>query len=312
VQAGSSGAAPVALPDDVLLELIENREGAEYPAALDEAIARASELLPAIAERFPGALDVDRYAVTGRPLRAAQYGGLLELITRMGSVASELLIEKLQGASRDIRFYAAVCLIELRPKNAIAPLFERLFDPDFGVRACAVEALQGYTQRELEAGMGRVRQALHSDDVNRVAAAASAVAELADRDSLIDLISALPRGERFAEPCRRALMSLTKQDFGTSERKWGKWWDDHHRRHRIEWLIDGLQHKEAELRSQAIADLRRLTGEAFGYEPEAGKRERDGAHRRWLTWWNEVGRLRFTTSDNERHRPTALLPPRRD
>lgn len=313
--ATSSGSSPMALPPEVLLELVEER-GAEMEAAIDEAIARAPEVLPLLSQRFPGELSVERYQTSGRPLRAAQYGGLLELVTRMGAGGGELLtsllVEKLSASSRDVRFYAAVCLLELRPRGAIMALFDRLFDPDFGVRACAIEALQGYPVRELDAGVARLRQALHSDDAGRVAAAAHAVAELDDRDALIDLISAMRRGERFAEASRRALMALTKQDFGTNDRRWHKWWDDHRRRHRIEWMIDGLQHKESEIRTSAIADLRRLTGESFGYEPDAAKRDRDIAHRRWLTWWNEAGRLRFVAQENERHRPTALLPMRHD
>lgn len=308
----SSGAAPVALTPEVLIELIEQRDPAAMEPAIDEAIARTAEVLPVIAQRFPGLLGVDRYNVTGRPLRAAQYGGLLELITRMGAGVTSLLLDKMSAPSRDARFYAAVCLLELRPKSAIPALFDHLFDPDFGVRACCVEALQGYPSRDLDGGLRRVRQALHHQDPNRVAAAAAAAAELADLDALVDLIGGLGRGERFAEPCRRALMALTKQDFGLAEGRWMKWWDDHRRRHRVEWLIDGLAHKEPELRASAIADLRRLTGESFGYEPEAAKREREIAHRRWLSWWAEAGRLRFLVGDNERHRPTALLPPRRD
>ncbi|HRC57189.1 MAG TPA: hypothetical protein PKU97_14745, partial [Kofleriaceae bacterium] len=270
------------------------------------------ELLPALAARFPGELEVDRYAVSGRPLRAAQYGGLLELVTRMGSITSDLLVEKLSAVARDVRFYAAVCVTELRPMNAIPALIDRLFDPDFGVRACALEALQGYPARDLEPGLARARQALHADDPQRIAAAAAALAELEDREAIPDLIAAIPHADRQGEgPCR-ALRQLTKQDFGASERKWQKWWDDHQRRHRIEWLIDGLEHKDLELRSSAIADLRRLTGEAFGFDPEAPRRERELAHRRWLTWWNESGRQRFTEREHERRRPTGLLPPRRN
>ena len=312
-EAMASGAAPMALTAEVLIELIEANEGPEIEPAMDEAMARAAELMPLIAARFPGALDIDRYGVAGRPLRAAQYGGLLELLTRMApsAGASALLVEKLAAPSRDVRFYAAVCLLELRPKDAIAALFERLYDPDFGVRALALEALQGYPAKELEGGLLRVRQALHSDDPTRVTAAANAAAELTDRDALVDLIAAMSRGDRFAEASRRALVSLTNQDFGTNDGRWHKWWEDHRRRHRIEWMIDGLAHRDGELRAQAIAELRRLTGESFGYEPELPKRDRDIAHRRWLTWWSEAGRLRFINQESERNRPTALLPLRR-
>ncbi|MEZ4362162.1 MAG: hypothetical protein R3B48_18380 [Kofleriaceae bacterium] len=310
-QVRSTGSAPAALPIEELLDLVEQRDPTAFEAAMDEAIARSSEALPVIAARFPGTLDVDRYEIAGRPLRAAQYGGLLELITRLGSAATEMLIDKLDAPSRDTRFYACVCIAELRPRGAIMAVTEHLFDPDFGVRACSLEALLGYPLRELSTSLTRLRQALHSDDVIRVTAAATAVASLTDRDAIPDLIAAMQRGPAFVEPCRRALVDLVKQDFGDADRRWLRWWEDHGRRHRVEWLIDALAHRDGELRAAAITELRRLTGESLGYDPELAKREREAAHRRWLTWWNETGRLRFVDHDSERHRPTALLPPRR-
>lgn len=301
-------AAPALLTVDELLDIVEQRRPAELEAAFDEAIARIPEVLPALAARFPGELEIDRYAVTGRPLRAAQYGGLLELVTRLGAAATDLLLEKLTAPARDVRFYATVCITELRPRSALPALIDRLFDPDFGVRVCALEALLGYPARDLEAGLARLRQALHSDDPQRVAAAANAVAELADREAVPDLLAALARGDRFAEAAHRALVLLTKQDLGQSERKWQRWWEENARRHRLEWLIEALLHKESALRTAAIAELRRLTGESLGYEAEAPRRERELAHRRWLTWWLEGGRQRFTAPESERRRPTGPPP----
>ena len=99
--------------------------------------------------RFPGKLRVDRFAVAGRPLRAAQYGGLLDLVVRLGAIASDLLIDKMSSPQRDVRFYATVCAAELRPRNAVFALVERLFDQDYGVRAMAIEALAGYPVEDL-------------------------------------------------------------------------------------------------------------------------------------------------------------------
>lgn len=310
--AGSAplAAAPALLTIDELLDIVEQRRPAELEAAFDEAIARAPEVLPALAARFPGELEFDRYAVTGRPLRAAQYGGLLELVTRLGAAATDLLLDKLTAPARDVRFYATVCITELRPRSALPALIDRLFDPDFGVRICALEALAGYPARDLEAGLARIRQALHADDAQRVAAAAHAVAELADRDAVPDLLAALARGERFAEVARRALLALTKQDLGSSERKWQRWWEENSRRHRVQWLIDALLHKESELRTAAITELRRLIGESLGYEAEAPRRERELAHQRWLDWWRDAGQERFTAPESQRRRPTGPPPSR--
>jgi hypothetical protein len=300
-------------PPRPVAEVLDDVDGPEGPRAddaLEEAVARAAEVLPLLGARFPGQLRVDRYQVSGRALRAAQYGGLLGLIVRIGPPTADLLVEKMGDSHRDIRFYAAVCATETRPRNALYALVERLFDGDYGVRAVAIEALSGYPARDLDLAMVRARHALHSEDPDRVQAAAAAVAALADIHALPDLLDTVGRDDRRSDYARRALVALTKQDFGLSERKWRRWWEDNRLRHRLEWLIDSLGHREAALRQSAIDDLRRLTGDDLGYHPEMPRRERDAAVTRWRSWWTEAGRRRFAIAD-ERHRPTAVLPQRR-
>jgi hypothetical protein len=297
-------------PPGPIAEILDAIEGADEAAgetAIVEAVARAPEVLPLIGKRFPGVLRVDRYQVSGRALRAAQYGGILDVVVRLGSPVADLLIEKMNDTHRDVRFYATVCAAELRPRSAIYALVERLFDADYGVRAVAIEALAGYPVRELDLAMVRCRHALHSDDPERVGAAASAIAELADTGAMSDLIDTVGRDGKRGEHVRRALIALTKQDHGTSERKWHKWWDEHKKKHRIEWLIEGLGHKDAAIRHSAAEDLRKLTGEYFGFHHDLPKKEREISQARWAQWWNETGRRRFVRDDDERHRPTAVV-----
>lgn len=298
--------------DEVLGEIERGAEG-EAEDALAEAVERAQETLRALVRRFPGKLRVDRFAVTGRPLRAAQYGGLLELVIRLGAAASDLLIERMTAPQRDVRFYATVCAAELRPRNAVFALADRLFDQDFGVRGAAVEALAGYPAEDLGHALERARRALHASDPDIVAAASGALVALGDSESIPDLIGVIERSDRGGEHARRALVALAAQDFGSSERKWRKWYETARQRHRIEWLIEGLGHKEDAIRENAIAVLRRLTGEYFGYHHDLPRKERDAAAERWVAWWREAGHRRFMlVPESERHRPTAELPLRRD
>ncbi len=304
-------AEPLRPIDEVIAE-IENAKDTTAENAIAEAIERPNEALGALMRLFPGRLRVDRFAVQGRSLRATQYGGLLELVVRLGSVASELLIEKMSAPQRDIRFYATICAAELRPRNAVFALVERLFDQDFGVRATAIEALAGYPMHDLAQALVRARRAIHSNDPEVVGAATAAIVTLGDVEAIGDLIGAVERSDRGGDHARRALTALTAQDFGTSERKWRKWHEGAHRQHRIEWLIAGLGHKEDAIRELAINDLRRLTGEYFGYHHDLPRREREIAAERWVTWWREAGQRRFTPVDDERIRPTAQLPARRE
>jgi len=295
--------------DAVLDEIEQAREGGAEEAVF-EAIERSRDTLGALMRRFPGTPRVDRFAVTGRSLRAAQYGGLLDLVVRLGEPATDLLVEQMASPQRDVRFYATICAAELRPRSAIVALVERLFDLDYGVRAAAMEALAGYPVAELTQSLARARRAVHSTDPEIVAAAVSAIVTLGDIEAVGDLIAALERSDRGSEHVRRALVALTAQDFGTSERKWRKWWDGAKKRHRIEWLIEGLTHKEDAIREGAIQDLRRLTGEYFGYHHDLPRKERDAAAERWTAWWRETGQRRFVVREDERMRPTALLPGR--
>ena len=299
-------------PIDEVLDEIENAKEGLAEDAIADAVERAPEALGSLMRRFPGKLRVDRFAVPGRPMRAAQYGGLLELVIRLGSVAAELLIEKMSAPERDVRFYATVCTTELRPRNAVAALAERLFDQDFGVRASAIEALSGYPVQELGAALMRARRAVHSRDPEIVAAAAAAIIQLGDVDAIADLIGVIERSDRAGEHARKALVALTAQDFGSSERKWRKWYEASRKRHRIEWLIDGLIHKEDVIRESAINDLRRLTGEYFGYHHDLPRREREASAARWVAWWRDAGQRRFVFEDDEHQRPTGVLPARHD
>ncbi len=308
VASGSITVAPSLRPIAVVLDEVEGDDDARAELALAEAVARADESGPLLPSRFPGRLRVDRYQVSGRALRPGQYGGLLELVVRLGAPVGDLLLEKLGDSRRDVRFYATVCTAAIRPRSAVYALVERLFDSDYGVRSSAVEALVGYPLRDLDLAMIRCRHALHSDDLERVAAGASAIAELADVAAISDLIDVIGRDGKRGEHARRALMSLTRADHGTSERRWRKWWEEHKARHRIEWLIEALGHKDATMRGAAADDLRRLTGEYFGFDANQGRRERDAARERWEQWWNETGRRRFVRDDDENKRPTAMLP----
>jgi len=300
-------------PIDEVLDRIEAAKEGDAEEELNEAVERDGESLRALMKRFPGRLRFDRFSVAGRPLRAAQYGGLLELVVRLGSVASELLIDKMSDAQRDVRFFATICTAELRPRSAVFALVERLFDQDYGVRATAIEALSGYPLHDLSQSLARVRRALHSTDPEVVAAASAAVVALGDIDSIGDLIGAIERQDRAGDHIRKALTSLTAQDFGANEKKWRKWYETSRRQHRIEWLIEGLSHKEDAIREAAIGDLRRLTGEYFGYHHDLPRKEREASAERWSQWWRETGMRRFVLpKEDERMRPTGVLPVRRD
>lgn len=296
-----------------VLDAVEGDDNAVATEAMAEAVRRGEETLVALHDRFPGKLRVDRYEVRGRHVAAAEHGPILELVMQFGAAAGDLLNEMMRAADKDTRYYATLCAGDLRLRSALKPLIERLFDEDFGVRSAAIDALLGFPSPELDSGLEFVRHALHSDDAKRVEAAARAVSALADVAAIPDLIDACDRGDSAAEHAEIALTELTKQQYGRSARKWRSWYKKNRSRTRIEWLLDALGSRNEDARRGAVEDLRNLSGETFGYDHSASKRKRESARQQWLKWWNDVGQKRFVRAGREeRTRPTAVLPSRRD
>jgi HEAT repeat protein len=281
--------------------------GSAAGAALDEAVRRARETVPALRNRLPsGRLWVDRYAAAGTR-RASQHGPLWALVVRLGDDAVPVLTDLMTSDNRELRYYATLACAEVRAGGLVNALVGRIFDQDFGVRAAAIDALLGYPARELDGALELVRTALHSDAA-RARAAAHALGDLRDVGAIPDLIAATERDHTTAEEARRALVLLAKQDFGTKAKKWRAWWDKNKDRPRIEWMLDGLGHPDDDVRLSASEELKRLTGEYFGYHYDLPKRERAEAQAKWIRWWEETGRRRFLGEPaDEAERPTALL-----
>jgi hypothetical protein len=93
-----------------------------------------------------------------------------------------------------------------------------------------------------------------------------------------------------AEKAREELMAITKQDFGVRAKRWEHWWEKHKDDDRVEWLFDGLGSKLTPIRASSEDELRKLTGEYFGYHFDLPRRDRERARARWQAWWNESAR----------------------
>ncbi len=289
----SSAVLPVA--DEAMLKLfdrIENGKAKASKKAFAEALKKQDKVIEHLQFGFPGKLTRPREEDAER-LQASEHGPILDLVTQIGPKCGPALAEKMRDADREVRYYATLCAAELRPSNVIDELVERLFDGDESIRALAVEALEGYPHKELNTALEFARKALHSEDNPRVKVAADGLTKLADITAISDLIDAHSRGGDAAEVSRRALFQLTGQDLGNSNRKWRSWWESNQGRHRIEWMLDGLSHKNAEVRKHASETLRNITGEFFGYGHDLPKKERDKTRKLWEEWWQESGKERF-------------------
>jgi hypothetical protein len=289
----SSRAIPVA--DEAMVELfarIESDDASTRDAAIQEALTHSDKVIAHLYFGFPGKLFKTRDE-SGERLRAADHGPVLDLITQLGPRCGPALSEKMRDADREVRYYATLCAAELRPGDVLNEIIERLFDGDEQIRNLAVEALSGYPKDALCAGLDFARRALHSEDNARVKLAAEGLTKLEDISAISDLIDAHSRGGDAAEFSRRALQTLTNQDFGNSTRKWRGWWEKNQKGNRVEWMLGGLAHKNAEIRKNSVETLRKLTGEYFGYGHDLPKKEREKTRKLWQSWWDETGKDRF-------------------
>jgi hypothetical protein len=266
--------------------------------------------LDALLRRFPGPLRIDRRAARGGELMPVlDHGPILKAVARFGRRAVPPLLRLLGHPSADVRFYATYLLTELSFPEVLALVCLRLYDGDSQVRQVALDVIRKFESgmgadlggREFREVMERLRGDLVEPDSERARLAASACGELRDAKAVPRLIELLKhRDARVADAAHRALVVITKQDFDRSRWRWRAWYEKNRSRHRIEWMLEGLAHKAPEVRLSASEELKRLTSEYFGYHFDLPKREREEARRKWIAWWEQVGRKRFAQQTSAR------------
>jgi HEAT repeat protein len=141
---------------------------------------------------------------------------------------------------------------------------------------------------------------LASGDAQKRLVVLETLAELREPLAVPVLIGVLDDAERLigspgeqAQTASVGLKTVTRQDFGQDAHKWYAWWNANSNRHRIEWLIDALDHDSSEVRHGAGEELKALTKEYFGFSSELPTRERQRAQQRYRDWWVTEGRSRF-------------------
>jgi len=270
---------------DALLDAYQaDPDGAAGEAAA-AAILRAADV-SAVLER------ISRRLLDGHALPEA---AMLRLVAKFGDAALPVVRPLLTSADPAWRRRAAEMLGTLGVRGAEETLVRLTDDADTAVRTAALRALRRCPDHPYVKDLAaRLRATVTDATPHPAAAAAAALGELRDRDAVPTLAQHLKADEpHLAIAAHRALCAITKQDFGDSRWRWASWWKRSRDRSRIEWLLEGLAHREPELRFSASQELRHLTGQYFGYHFDLPKREREEARQRWVDWWENTGRARF-------------------
>lgn len=283
-------------PLDLLLA--RAARGAGAAAARAELTRRAERNLAPLLAAFPGPLDQDRHRSAERLPPASQCGPLLQAFAHAGARGAATVAVLARHDDVDVRFWAAHLLGEIPSPEAVDGLLSFIVDADPAVRRIALRSAASLLAaslpgRPLEAALGYLARDAHTPLRERLAAV-DAMGQLRVGffvPILIGLLSAIP--EEVGESARRALLVVTRQDFGRDAARWNEWWSRNEGRHRLEWLIDALMHDAQSIRRAAGDELKQLTKEYFGYYDDLPKRERERAQERYREWWEREGRARF-------------------
>ncbi len=267
--------------------------------AFDELVRNGEHVIQAVMARFPGPLRVDRHRARGELPAASQCGPILELVVAIRRPALPFISVRTSSPDAEVRFWATHALGELRYAEAATVLVPRLFDDDAPVRRIARRSAAalvgaGAAGAPILKGLEDITRNANQPIPHRVLAIET-MGEIRSGSLVPPLLSALDdASDEVADAARRALLLITRQDFGRSSLRWGDWWARNEDRHRIEWLIDALMHEQPSVRRAAGDELKLLTKEYFGYYDDLPKRERERAQGLYRAWWEREGRPRFT------------------
>jgi hypothetical protein len=280
----------------LVASLLRGGEEGDLAAAALQKIGEVA--LPGLIQRFPGPLLFDRHAQHTRLPRVGDCGPLLRVLPTFRRMVVPYLLPLLASRDPEVRFYSTFLFSEIQYPEAIPRLSSLLFDPDLQTRILAIDVLKGFRRfAEFDEVTKELRETawIASNPAARRRGAVEAIGELRDAGAvamLIEMVDVLD--PELSDLCWKALVLITRQDFGKVKKKWQVWLAKEGPRHHIEWLIDALVHPSPELRLGASEELKRITKEYFGYYYNLPKRDREKARKRYLEWWERIGRSRFT------------------
>lgn len=254
------------------------------------------QAMPAIMPRFPGPITNDTKLEEDEPPSVSACGPILRLIAAQRRIALPFVIPHLNVTDEVERFWATFLLTELPYVEAITGLLPRLHDPVDRIRRAGKLAIRAIDRAHGEIVARELGRIVRDDEAERGRRALmiETLEDLREGFAVPPLVMALSsEDEEVAQHARRALITLTRQDFGSDPQRWAQWWKQNGTRHRIEWLIDSLVHEQPSIRNASGEELKAITKEYFGYYDDLPRRERDKAQQRYRDWWKETGRARF-------------------
>lgn len=278
------------------VDLVDRVIKADDEEAETQLLRAGGYAMPAIMQKFPGALTIEPDRLEQDPLpRVADCGPVLRLIASQRRTALPFVLAHVEAPDPESRFWATYLLTELVYPDAIDAAVARAFDEDEKVRRAARAAVHALAEAHPAPVVERLGEFTLAQTVELRIRAIEALAETREPTAVQVLLPLLDENQaEIAAATQKALIVLTRQDFGVEQDKWTQWWDQNKGRHRLEWLIDSLVHEHRKMRNQAGEELKWITKESFGYYDDLPRRERERAQKKFRDWWDQIGRVRFS------------------
>lgn len=274
--------------NDTLVGRLATQSESQGRQALASVLAQRLSVMPSLSRYFPGSLREHPFGGMGTRPEVGEFSDCLHCLLRFGpDLAAPVLLAELDHEDRLHRYAATWALSALRVPAALPRLALRVFDAEPAIATLALEVLDAYRELpDFEKVLTGVRDLLRRGDDFQRGRAVLAASELKDRDALPALIELLgTRPKELAEDAHRALVEITKQDLGSSDRRWRAWVEDNREVPRTRWLIDGLRSQDEAVRKSSQQELNRLTGQFFGYRFDASRADRESGLQAWNDWW---------------------------
>ncbi len=276
---------------DVIAERLALGGEAE-PALLVALAAHGDEGARALVSCFPGPTRAKNVSFAAMDKDPMAHGPVVAAMAFLGPAATETLLSLTRSSDPEARLYA-VFLFSIAPDSgALSRLLEMLSDSDPRVATAARSAIMAHrgmpgfltALSEIRGELGRRDDPLRLCDVLR------ASAHLTDKQAIPRIVDLLDHGDNeVVDEAEAALVAITKQSFGRSQRRWLKWFHANKNRSRLAWLVDGLSHRSLEIRESALLELSEQVGETFDFVPDGPRGDRAAAVERWMQWLEARG-----------------------
>jgi hypothetical protein len=268
-------------------------------SASDRLVAAGAPAITVLVAAFPGPIEAPSSRRTGGALpRASECGPVLRTLARFGVKAAPFLVVRTNDADPNVRAWATRLLGELPTVDGALAIARRFFDADPEVRRAALAGARYLasapdTQSIVVSELGATAEDRARPHSVRLGAI-EMLSELRHPQAVPALVRTLhDNPEELTRAAHGALVTITRQDFGSDGNGWLAFYRANSSRHRIEWLIDSLTHDSAEIRRAAGEELKTLTREYFGYYDDLPPGQRAHAQEKYREWWESRGKARF-------------------